>query len=88
MKRLRTLSKPVLFLAFLAAFFAVSGGPQEARAQSPQSTDVLAEGLTDRQRAEAERGRRLFDLRFLPGPPEGLPGGGLGPLYVRSSCSA
>lgn len=88
MKRLHTLSKPVLFLVILFAIVAVSVGPQVASAQTLQSTGVLAEDLTDRQRSEAERGRRLFELRFLPVPPEGLPGGGLGPLYMRSSCSA
>lgn len=88
MKRLHTVSKPVLFLAILVAIFAVSVSSRMASAQTLQSIGVLAEGLTERQRAEAERGRRLFNLRFLPVPPEGLPGGGLGPLYMRSTCSA
>lgn len=88
MKRLLTLLKQVSFLAafsFLSGALMVAG---EGRAQSLQDTAPVATDLTEQQKAAVERGRRLFDLRFLPVPAEGLPGGGLGPLYMRSACSA
>jgi len=88
MKRLHTLSKPLLFAGLLAVFGMGFSSAGLLRAQTAPEPDSLIAGLTERQQAEAERGRRLFDLRFLPVPAEGLPGGGLGPLYMRSNCSA
>ncbi len=89
MKRLQTLSIPVLVLGLMACGTASVLLVEQALAQ----TDTLAgaplfEGLSDRQRSEAERGRRLFNLRYLPVPAENLPGGGLGPFYMRSACNA
>lgn len=88
MKRLHTLTIPGFLLGLLAVSAVAIPAAQQASAQTVQTPGSLSDGLTERQRGEAERGRRLFDLRFLPVPSEGLPGGGLGPFYMRSACSA
>ncbi len=84
-----------LVLAVVAAGVTLSPSVAGARAQSDVlqapigggSFATALPGLTDLNRAQFARGRRLFRLNFAVAPASRARMAGLGPLYNRESCA-
>ena len=80
--------RPILFLSAVLIGVLPRLSLDSAAAQSGPTLLAPFVGFPIADDPRLKRGERLFNLHFLPTPPESEPGGGLGPYFNRNACSA